>query len=128
MRTILLVEDDVDVRSSVAGALEDEGHRVLVAENGREGLRLIREERHRPDLILLDMMMPEMNGWEFREEQVKDPELAAIPVIVFTAYGVPTDTAAQLGVAGFLKKPLRLGQLLDTVERMARQPEASPGP
>jgi CheY-like chemotaxis protein len=119
-RSILVVDDDADVRESVTDALEEEGYRVVSASNGKHALRLLRDERLRPDLILLDMMMPEMDGWGFRREQQNDPELASIPVIVFTAYGLPRDTAQQLQVAGFLKKPLRLDDLLSTLARVGR--------
>ncbi|HYO51868.1 response regulator [Archangium sp.] len=114
-RTILVVDDDSDIRGSVADALEEEGYRVVCASNGKDALHLLRDERLRPDLILLDMMMPEMDGWAFRGEQRKDAELASIPVVVFTAYGVPSETANQLGAAGFLKKPPRLDDLLRAV-------------
>ncbi|HVE82162.1 MAG TPA: response regulator, partial [Myxococcales bacterium] len=70
------------------------------------------------DIILLDMMMPEMDGWAFRAEQTKHPRMETIPVIIFTAYGVPRDTAAQLGALGFLKKPLRLVELLEAIDRV----------
>lgn len=62
--------------------------------------------------------MPEMDGWAFRAEQRKDPELASLPVLVFTAYGAPKDIAQQLQAAGFPKKPLRLDELLSTIDRV----------
>jgi CheY-like chemotaxis protein len=123
-RSILLVDDDADVRESVYDALDDEGYRVTTASNGKEALRLLKDENLRPDVILLDIMMPEMDGYVFRGEQKKDPDLASIPVIVFTAYGTPHDTAKQLDAAGFLKKPLRLDDLLSTLDRVPRWPAA----
>jgi CheY-like chemotaxis protein len=114
-RAILLVDDDADVRESIRDALADEGYRVTTAANGREALHLLKNEDLRPDLILLDIMMPEMDGWAFRGEQLKDPKLVSIPVIVFTAYGAPRDIARQLDAAGFLKKPLHLDELLSTI-------------
>lgn len=119
-RSILLVDDDADIRESIGEALEEEGYRVVAAENGKHALRLLRDDGLRPDLILLDIMMPEMDGWGFRSEQQKDPALAAIPVIVFTAYGTARDIARQLDAAGFLKKPLRLGELLAAIERVGQ--------
>jgi CheY-like chemotaxis protein len=118
-RTILLVDDDTDLRVSVAEALEDEGHQVLHAANGREALQQLKEGQ-RPDLILLDMMMPVMDGWQFRAEQQKLAELVAIPTVIFTAYNVPAGTTEQLNAAGILKKPLRLAQLLAVVESVGR--------
>jgi CheY-like chemotaxis protein len=115
---ILIVDDDADVRESIGDALEEEGYRVAGASNGKEALRLLKDEKLRPDLILLDIMMPEMDGWAFRAEQRKDPELAQIPVLVFTAYGSPKDVAQQLQAAGFVKKPLRLDDLLSMIERV----------
>ncbi len=116
--SVLVVEDDVDVRETVAEALEDQGYRVSSAANGVHALRLLRDHALRPDVILLDLMMPEMDGWGFCAEQKKDPQLAAIPVVVFTAYGVPDDTARQLGAAGFLRKPVHLDDLVATLSRV----------
>jgi CheY-like chemotaxis protein len=117
-RTILVVEDDPDVRDSLADALETHGYRVLTAGNGLEAIRLLRDEGKRPDLILLDMLMPVMGGWAFRSEQQKLPDVAAIPVVVMTAYGLPHATVATLSPAALLKKPMDLRNLLDTVDRL----------
>ena len=119
-RSILLVDDDADLRESIEDALQEEGYRVTSAANGKEALSLLKDGKVRPDLILLDIMMPEMDGWAFRAEQRKDPELAPIPVVVFTAYGSPKDAAEQLQAAGFLRKPLRLDELLSAIGRVAR--------
>jgi CheY-like chemotaxis protein len=116
-KRILLVDDDPDIRDGIAEALEDEGFLVRLASNGREALDLLSHEKPLPDLILLDMMMPVMDGWAFREEQQKAADLAAIPVVVFSAYDLPGDAASRLGVAGMLRKPVRLEQLLETVAR-----------
>ncbi len=121
-RTILVVDDDLDVRASMAYALEMEGYHVFVAGNGLEAIRLLRDQGERPDLILLDMMMPVMDGWAFRAEQQKLPEIAVIRVVIFTAYDLPLDTAASLQAAEFLKKPLRLNELLGVVERLVGPP------
>ena len=120
--SILVVEDDADIRKTVADLLKEEGYRVATASNGRDALHLLQEERLRPHLILLDMMMPVMDGWAFRGEQLDDPELASIPVIVFSGYGSPRDTAQRLGAADILKKPLRLDEFLSTVGRTCRSP------
>jgi CheY-like chemotaxis protein len=118
---ILIVDDDTDVRETVEEALEEEGYHVAGASNGKEALHLLKDERLRPELIILDLMMPEMDGWEFRAEQRKDPDIASIPVIVFTAYGSPADMARKLQAVGFLKKPLRLEELLSAIEGVRRR-------
>lgn len=115
---ILVVDDDPDIRDIVADILTEEGYRALGAENGRHALRMLREEGLRPNLILLDMMMPELDGWGFRAEQQQDAALALIPVVVFTAHELPSQTAEQMQAAGFLKKPIRLAQLLEAVRRV----------
>jgi CheY-like chemotaxis protein len=125
-RSILIVDDDADVRESVGDALEEEGYRVASAANGKEALRLLQDDKLRPDVILLDIMMPEMDGWAFRAEQRKDPELDSIPVLVFTAYGAPKEIAQQLQAAGFLRKPLRLDELLLAIGRVRREPAGGP--
>ena len=117
-RSILVVDDDADIRESVAEALEAEGYRVATAANGAIALRLLREQEVRPDAILLDIMMPDMDGRAFREEQLKDLKMALIPVIVFTAIGAPADMARRLQAAGVLKKPLHLDDLLAEVARV----------
>jgi CheY-like chemotaxis protein len=120
-KSILLVEDDTDARKSVAEALEAEGYRVSVACNGRDALRLLEIEHERPDVILLDLMMPEMDGWIFRGAQKKVPEIASIPVVVWTAYRLEEDAARQLAAAAFLTKPVNLDALVGTVDRVLEE-------
>ena len=114
--SVLVVDDDDDLRSTVADVLASEGYDVAVAANGREALDKLLDNV-RPDVILLDMMMPELDGLGFRAEQRQHPEIAEIPVVVFTAYGVPRDTLDELGATALLEKPLRLTELLSTIER-----------
>jgi CheY-like chemotaxis protein len=112
---ILIVDDDVDIRNTVAGILQDEGYRVLKAGNGQEALALLTApSAPLPDLILLDMMMPIMDGAAFREHQVRHPTLATIPVLTFSAFGAPADLS---WAAGKLSKPLRLEALLTMVAK-----------
>ena len=80
---ILIVEDDFDIREALTQILEEEGYAVREAANGREALDVAAREL--PSLILLDLMMPVMNGWQFRAEQIKDPRLAPVPVLVISA-------------------------------------------
>jgi CheY-like chemotaxis protein len=116
MPRILIVEDDVDVREALATFLECEGYDVLEAGHGGEALRRLRQA-HDVGLILLDLMMPVMNGWEFRAEQTKDPAIASIPVVVVTADHSAVDQAAEVGAAGCLVKPIELTELLAYVGR-----------
>lgn len=112
--TILVVEDDADLRDSIAGILEQEGFLVIRAENGRVALDYLREHTA-PRLVILDLMMPVMNGWEFRDTQMRDPELSEIPVAVLSADSRTNLKAKALGVESYLKKPVQLDQLLGLV-------------
>jgi CheY-like chemotaxis protein len=114
---ILVVEDDPAIRETLEAVLEDEGYHVRGAANGREALALLRAEAGSPALILLDLMMPVMSGWEFRVEQQHDPVLASIPVVVLSADRDVAAKAAALQVADFLAKPVSLTLLLDAVTR-----------
>ena len=114
-RTILVVDDDLDIRKTVTSILEEDDYNVVTAGNGQEALSyLTGPGAPRPDLIVLDMMMPIMDGPAFREQQQRNPELATIPVLIFTAFGAPADTK---WAAGYLSKPLRLDALLATIAR-----------
>lgn len=116
---ILIVEDDSDLREALAQVLRDEGYDVLGAAHGAEALDSLRAGR-RPCLILLDLAMPVMNGWQFRDIQRHDPEISGIPVIVLSA---GQDLPAQMPVLGlqeFIRKPIRLEFLLDSVARFCR--------
>jgi CheY-like chemotaxis protein len=115
-RSVLLVEDDLDVREALAEALTMEGHVVATARDGLEALQVARQRP--PDLILLDLMMPRMTGWEFRAAQRVDPVLSSIPVVVVSACS--RELAAELEATAYLPKPFDLDKLLALVERAAR--------
>jgi len=123
-KLILIVEDDLDVSRLLAEILEAEGYRTATAANGSEALNHLRKNSHYPDLILLDMMMPVMDGWKFREEQQKLPALASIPVLTVTADGDARGKAASIQAAGYLSKPLQIDSLLDEVERICGLPDS----
>jgi CheY-like chemotaxis protein len=112
---ILIVEDDHDIREALTQILEDEGYPVRGAANGREALDAV-ATGPLPSLILLDLMMPIMNGWQFRAEQMKDSRLSAVPVLVISADPGLQPKASALGVAGVLKKPIALDDLLSAVK------------
>lgn len=111
---VLVVDDDIDIREALVEALQDHGYAVFGAANGAEALALLRS-RDAPRLILLDLMMPLMDGYRFRAQQRKDPALADIPVIVITA-GTSVRNAELDAVAVF-RKPLDLPVLLTTIEQ-----------
>ena len=114
---ILVVDDDTDLRETLGELLEEEGYEPRLFENGRTALEFLRHGE-RPRLILLDLMMPEMNGWQFREEQLKDAGLKDIPVVVMTASrGIE---ANPISAQEILYKPVGLGELIDAVERNSR--------
>ena len=110
----------VDGRALVQ-VLEDEGYTVRAAENGRAALAALRAPGARPPcVILLDLMMPVMDGWAFRAEQLRDPLLAEIPVVVLTADGNAAARSAVLEVAGALRKPVELLTLLAAIQPFCR--------
>ncbi len=117
---ILLVEDDQGIREALRGVLEDEQFAVTTADDGLEALRLLRGGAT-PDLIILDLRMPVMDGWRFRTEQKADPLLAGIPVLAISADGSPQ--AAAIDAAAYLRKPLTTDKLLSTVARVLSDAE-----
>jgi CheY-like chemotaxis protein len=114
---IMLVEDDGDVSEAIASCLADYGYEVVIASNGQEALDKLRQSTPRPNLILLDLMMPVMDGWEFRAEQAADPALAGVPVVLLSAQTNVREAADKMSAAGWLKKPIELEALLKVVER-----------
>ena len=124
---ILIVDDDADMRDTMTDVLQAEGYKVIAVPGGPEALRLL-EEGLRPALILLDMMMPGMDGRQFRAEQTKHSDWAAIPTVVFSAYGDVAETASEIGAAGGLAKPLRMDALLELIERFVSGQGASQTP
>jgi len=113
--SILIVEDDFDIREALAQILEEEGYGVRCAANGLEALAIAVEDPV-PSLILLDLMMPVMNGWQFRAEQLKDARIASVPVLIISADPQLRSKAEALGVAGLLRKPIALDDLLSAVK------------
>lgn len=116
-KLILVVDDDEDIRDAVQQALEEEGYAVAVAANGKQALELL-QGGVSPALILLDLMMPVMNGYEFVEKQGQDPPLAQIPVVILTADG-SIDKAASIRIAGYVRKPIKLERLLAIARQYA---------
>ena len=114
MKRVLIIEDDTDTRACLAMAVSLDGYTVSEAQDGREGLR--EAGMNRPDLILLDLMMPRMDGWQFRAAQKGDPELASIPVIITSA--VATERWEDLDdVAARFPKPFDINLLLEAIRQ-----------
>jgi len=113
---ILVVEDDEDAREAMVALLQMKGYCAVPAGNGKEALDYLRQAPA-PDLIILDLWMPVMDGWEFRTEQVKDPRLKEIPVIVVTALSDRTDVDADEVII----KPVDVERLLMTVSQYCRR-------
>lgn len=113
---VLVVDDDKDLRTTLAQVLLDDGYEVLEASNGAEALRVL-HEKPLPDVILLDLMMPVMNGAQFRVAQQNDTRIAAIPVIVMTAAGSRVrNELSGLPAMRMLDKPIALDELLAAIE------------
>jgi CheY-like chemotaxis protein len=115
-KTILVADDDPDILNIVAVSLETQGYVVLKAANGREAVDQAKENH--PDLILLDMMMPIMSGYEAVVQLKSDPATAEIPVIGLSAKAMATDIelASGIGIDGYITKPFRIAQVLSVVE------------
>src|SRR5215471_6101727 len=112
---ILVVDDDPDIRESLREVLEDEGYAVSCVGNGREALDYLKTPSSpRPCVILLDLMMPVMDGWQFRREQKQDPTIADIPLVVITATG---KRPVLIDAAELVMKPLDLARLFEAIER-----------
>jgi CheY-like chemotaxis protein len=115
---VLIVEDDPVARELLRTFLQAAGYAVACAGNGREALDSLRAGE-RPAVILLDLKMPVMSGWRFREEQRRDPALSAIPVVVFSGGDDLDSAAAALGAAASFAKPIDPEELLATVRTLA---------
>ncbi len=112
---VLVVDDESDIRQAVAEVLADEGYQVVAACDGVEALAKARA--YHPEVVLLDLMMPRMDGWEFRRAQKHDPEVSRIPVVVLSALG-PDSLEAE----GYVGKPFDVDELVSAVRRYASRP------
>lgn len=112
---ILLVDDEPDLRACIADLLEGEGYKVTQSENGKTALEILKAEA-KPRVIVLDYMMPVMDGRTFCETASKDPNISAIPIVLLTAANVTEDTKSAMKVAAQLEKPLDIEKFLKTVK------------
>ncbi|MCP3143186.1 response regulator [Pyxidicoccus xibeiensis] len=116
MKTVLVVDDELDIAEAVKSILEDEGYNVVVCANGREALQ--RLDGVRPDLAIVDVMMPVMNGFETIRAIRRHPDFSQLPVLIMSAID-PSVRPKEYDWAGFLKKPFSLKDLLEHVHTLA---------
>lgn len=116
-QTILLIEDDPNIRDVISLALDFEGYEVIEAINGLEGWKHL-EEGLEPNLIILDLMMPVMNGWEFLDKVKMQPKYNLYPIVVASAY---SDKTVRFKNSPFLEKPIDLSTLIQTVKKYIKE-------
>jgi two-component system alkaline phosphatase synthesis response regulator PhoP len=120
---ILLVDDDVDLVKVMSGALESKAYEVIVAYNGQEGLEKARKEK--PDLVILDILMPVADGFTFADQFRKDPSLAKIPVLAVTSFSESLGQPFPFEVTEYILKPIKPRDLVAKVEGFLKRPETS---
>ena len=120
-KAILVADDDPDILSIVSMSLETQGYTVYKAANGREAVDLARQ--HHPDLILMDMMMPVVSGYEAVTELKADPSTSGITIVGLSAKAMATDMerATDVGIDGYITKPFRIAQVLSVVENYLQE-------
>ncbi len=116
---VLLVDDDVDLVKVMRGALESKAYEVIVAYNGQEGLEKAKKEK--PDLVVLDIMMPVVDGFIFASEFRKDPSLAKVPVIALTSFSESLGQPFPFEVSEYIQKPIRPRDLVAKVEEFLKR-------
>ncbi len=116
-KSILIIEDDHAIAESLRDLLGTEGYGVVWAANGKKALALLRSAKPVPNLIMLDLMMPHMDGYQFRAEQEMDPVLSRIPVVLMTADGHIEAKRFKVGAKAYLKKPLDIDEVLAAVRQ-----------
>jgi len=117
-KRVLVIDDDLPLRGMLAAALRQHGFQVLLAGDGAEGHRAL--TIHQPDVILLDLAMPNVNGWDFLQKLKETGHLGKTPIIVVSAH-LRTEPAAvlQMGVSAILPKPFNLHELIDIIEHLS---------
>jgi CheY-like chemotaxis protein len=116
-KTVMIVEDDDATRDALSTLLEDENYRVLQAANGAEALRILHADSAACRIICLDLMMPVMNGWDFRQQQRRTSSLAHIPVVLMSAGAQLAIASEDLDAAAYVTKPVVVDDLLAIVRR-----------
>ena len=116
-KRVLVIDDDLPLRGMLAAALRQHGFQVLLAGDGAEGQRAL--TIHNPDVILLDLAMPDVNGWDFLQRLQETGHLGTVPIIVVSAHvRVEPQALLQMGVSAILPKPFNLPDLLDVIEHL----------
>jgi CheY-like chemotaxis protein len=123
---VLVVEDDFLIRESLLEILQDNGFQVAGASHGKDALAHLETTDIRPCVILLDLMMPVMDGRAFREEQLRRAAIADIPVVVVSAHHDVAEQVKDLKATSFLRKPVKLAELLRVVRECCSPPATSP--
>lgn len=117
-KRVLVIDDDMPLRGMLAAALRQHGFQVILAGDGLEGQRAL--NIHKPDVILLDLAMPEVNGWDFLQRLQETGHLGKVPIIVVSAHlRVDPQAVLQMGVSAILPKPFNLPELIDLIEHLA---------
>lgn len=113
-KNVLLIDDDAAILQMMHDVLEIEGYQISVARNGAEAIEILRRASPLPCVILLDLMMPVLNGWEFLDFQRNDPKFKDIPLVICSAY---QESAKAINPAAYLKKPLHYQPLVETIKK-----------
>src|ERR1700735_3838404 len=123
MAVVLVVDDEVGIANLLADVLSDEGHRVMVAANGREGFKRAQEER--PDLVITDFMMPVMDGAQLIKAMAEHPDLKGVPIFLMSSAPEAALRDKCAGYALFLRKPFRIYDVIDLVTDALKPPETA---
>ena len=115
---ILIVDDEPDMRLLLTDLLRAEGYDVATAADGAKAFEYLRSATILPSLILLDLVMPNVDGWQFIEERTHDPRLAGIPVVLISGQAAARETARSLGLAGYIEKPISVARLREVLARI----------
>lgn len=119
-KKVFVVEDDQDIREALAELLESEGYDVTTAENGQIGIDKLSQASQLPNLILLDLMMPVKDGFQFYAEKSADPHLSSVPVIVMSADGHILEKQKKLQAQAYIKKPVDIDHILNMVDQFCQ--------
>ena len=114
---VMIVDDHADTREALAIVMELRGLEAIVAGSGGEALARLADPTNRPCVVLLDINMPDLDGWEVRQRMREDPELAAVPVVLLTGNYIDLERARRLGIRGYLRKPIDVHQIVSAVEQ-----------